>query len=303
MYVRAVLASFTVRPVLALTAVAAFLVPAATQAHFILQSPPAAHEQDDYGDPQKAPPCGDAGNAVATGAVTAYQAGDTITITIDETIYHPGHYRIALAVNDPSELPEEPIVTPNDSPCGTAPIQNPPVFPVLADGVFEHTEPFAQPQSIDITVPDGVNCDNCTLQVIQFMSNHGLNNPGGCYYHHCASIAIQSGQTTDAEETGDPSSSTSATTQTEETGAPTSDGPGSTSGASAGETGPGEMVTSTAPETTTATATATSPGVTTDGEDDDKGCACTTTAADPSLALLAPLALLALRRRRHSGAA
>jgi hypothetical protein len=293
-YVRAVLASFTARPVLALTALAALLVPAATQAHFILQSPPAAHEQDDYGDPQKAPPCGDAGSAVATGAVTAYQAGDTITITIDETIYHPGHYRIALAVNDPSELPEEPPVTPDDTPCGTAPIQNPPVFPVLADGVFAHTEPFGGPQSIDITVPDGVSCDNCTLQVIQFMSNHGLNNPGGCYYHHCASIAIQGGQTTSAEATGEPS-----TSSTDETGAPTSDGPGSTSDASAGSTGPGEMLTSTAPETTTAT----TPGVTTDGDDDDKGCACTTTSPAPmlgQLALLAPLALLGLRRRRHS---
>jgi len=291
-YGPAVLASITVRPVLTLAVVAAFLVPAATQAHFILQSPPAAHEQDNYGDPQKAPPCGDAGNAVATGEVTAYQAGDKLTITIDETIFHPGHYRIALAVNDISELPEVPPVTPNNTPCGTAPIQNPPVFPVLADGVFEHTEPFAQPQSIDITVPDGVNCDNCTLQVIQFMSNHGLNDPGGCYYHHCANLAIHGGQTTTTtDETGEPSTTTA---QTDGSGDPT-DGPGSTSSASdatsAGSTGPGEMLT-TAPESTTAT----DPGVTTDG-DDAKGCACATT--DTNLApLLGLLGLLGLRRRR-----
>lgn len=313
MYVRAVLASLTVRPVLALAAVAAFLVPAATRAHFILQSPPAAHEQSDYGDPQKAPPCGDAGNSVPTGEVTAYQAGDKITITIDETIYHPGHYRIALAVNDISELPEEPPVTPNESPCGTAPIQNPPVFPVLADGVFEHTQPFAQPQSIEITVPDGINCDNCTLQVIQFMSNHGLNDPGGCYYHHCATLAIQGGQSTSAEETGnetgEPSttsaSSTSATTQTDDTGAPTSDGPGSTGGSAGDATSAGSA--STGDELTTAasapnTTTVTDPGVTTDGDDDAKGCACSTNTTSPAplLVLLVPLAL---RRRRHARAA
>jgi hypothetical protein len=36
-----------------------------------------------------------------------------------------------------------------------------------------------------------MTCTKCTLQVIEFMSNHGLNNPGGCFYHHCADISIQ----------------------------------------------------------------------------------------------------------------
>ena len=45
-------------------------------------------------------------------------------------------------------------------------------------------------QSIQVTLPDDINCEGCILQVIQFMSNHGLNDPGGCYYHHCAELAI-----------------------------------------------------------------------------------------------------------------
>jgi MYXO-CTERM domain-containing protein len=36
---------------------------------------------------------------------------------------------------------------------------------------------------------------NCVLQVAEFMSDHGLNNPGGCFYHHCANITIQAGGT------------------------------------------------------------------------------------------------------------
>jgi MYXO-CTERM domain-containing protein len=36
----------------------------------------------------------------------------------------------------------------------------------------------------------GFTCQNCTLQVFQWMSNHGLNNPGGCFYHHCAAVNI-----------------------------------------------------------------------------------------------------------------
>jgi hypothetical protein len=94
-------------------------------------------------------------------------------------------------VNDRSELPPEPLVTPGaTTPCGTVPIESPPVFPVLADDVFDHTAPFTTPQSAQITLPSNVTCTHCTLQVIEFMSDHPLNNPGGCFYHHCADISI-----------------------------------------------------------------------------------------------------------------
>ena len=84
-------------------------VTSSSQAHFKLQSPPSWMSQDSLGSPQKLGPCGDEDDGTSastpTGVVTAYQVGDTVTITIDETIFHPGHYRIALAVNDRSELP------------------------------------------------------------------------------------------------------------------------------------------------------------------------------------------------------
>src|SRR5690606_3785661 len=69
------------------------------RAHFRLVSPEAATVQNAVGDPQKAPPCG--GGTDFTGAVTAFRPGETITITIDETVFHPGHYRVVLAVDDP----------------------------------------------------------------------------------------------------------------------------------------------------------------------------------------------------------
>lgn len=164
-------------------------------AHFILQTPTSWLELQVEGSPQKLGPCGDefdgTSSAQPTGVVTAYQVGDTITITINETIFHPGHYRIALAQNDRSELPPEPIVDASaTSPCGTVPIMDPPVFPVLADNVFPHTQPFTTPQTTTVTLPANVTCAKCTLQVIEFMSDHPLNNPGGCFYHHCADIAV-----------------------------------------------------------------------------------------------------------------
>jgi hypothetical protein len=163
--------------------------PAVARAHFQLKAPTSWMSQDALGSPQKMGPCGDEGGGTATGTVTAFKPGDTVTITIDEKVFHPGHYRIALA-RDRSELPVEPPVTAGSTPCGTVPVASPAVFPVLADGVFDHTAPFDKPQTTTVTLPADMTCDRCTLQVIQFMSDHGLNNPGGCFYHHCADVAI-----------------------------------------------------------------------------------------------------------------
>jgi MYXO-CTERM domain-containing protein len=268
-------------------------------AHFVLTSPPAAHEQNVLGDPQKAPPCGDDGTATATNVVTAFQGGETITVTIDETIYHPGHYRIALAINDPSELPEEPPVTPGNQACGTAPIMSPPVFPVLADGVFEHTEAFTEPQSIEITLPDDVSCTNCTLQIIQFMSEHGLNNPGGCYYHHCASISIEGGAadgttTMPAEDSG--SSEDGGTTTAETTTSADGTATNADNGQSATDedSATGNTAPMTAGDTDTDTDTLGS-----DDDGDESGCSCSASASGRGsfTALVLLLGLVALRRR------
>ena len=167
------------------------LIPSLAEAHFTLVAPECSRSQDALGSPQKLAPCGDESGGTETGKITTYKGGETIDIVIDEKIYHPGHYRIALAVNDRSELPAEPIVTAGSTPCGSAPIDPNPAFPVLADGLLKHTAPFSGPQTVKVTLPTNVTCTRCTLQVLEFMSNHVLNNPGGCYYHHCANIAIQ----------------------------------------------------------------------------------------------------------------
>jgi len=207
--------------------------PSTANAHFVLQTPAATMAQDPLGSPQKMAPCGDDGSGTPTGMVTAYQAGQTITITVDEKIYHPGHYRISIGKNGPGDIPVEPIVTPGaNTPCGSAPVDATPTFPVLADGVFEHNAPFNGPQTITVTLPADVTCDHCTLQVLEFMSNHPLNNPGGCYYHHCANISIQSSTTT----SGGPSSTGTGNTGGT-TAASTSGGAGTTAATTGGGAG------------------------------------------------------------------
>ena len=161
--------------------------PAGAHAHFVLVAPDSWMSQDSFGLPEKLGPCGDEGGGTPTGKVTAFHPGQTISVTIDEVIFHPGHYRVALAVNDRSELPAEPDVAPRGGdPCGSAAIQDPPTFPILADDVLPHTQPFAGPQTFTVTLPAGVTCTRCTLQVLEFMSSH----LAPCYYHHCADVSI-----------------------------------------------------------------------------------------------------------------
>ena len=176
-------------------AVAAALSTTGTaRAHFALQSPASWMSQDTAGAPEKLGPCGNEGGGTPTGTVTPFHPGDTVTITVNELIFHPGHYRIVLSTTGQSGLPAEPVVTPGaNTPCGTAAIENPPMFPVLADDVFDHTATFSSPQTVQVKLPMNVTCTKCTLQVIEFMSDHPLNNPGGCFYHHCADISIESG--------------------------------------------------------------------------------------------------------------
>jgi hypothetical protein len=162
--------------------------PAPARAHFVLVTPDSWMSQGAFGDPQKLGPCGDEGGGTATGKVTAFRPGQTIEVTVDEKIFHPGHYRVALAVGDRSELPPPPAITAVGSdPCGSAEIEDPPIFPILADNVLPHTEPFEAPQTFAVTLPTTVTCAACTLQVIEYMSNHGRP----CFYYHCATISIQ----------------------------------------------------------------------------------------------------------------
>ncbi|MBI3784387.1 MAG: lytic polysaccharide monooxygenase [Deltaproteobacteria bacterium] len=163
-------------------------LPRLAQAHFILVTPDSWMSQDALGLPEKLGPCGDEGGGKATGKVTTFHPGETISITINEVIPHPGHYRVALAVNDRNELPSEPKVTPAaGDQCGSVAVENPPAFPILADNLLVHTQPFTMPQTFAVTLPSDVTCNKCTLQVLEYMSHHSAP----CFYHHCADIAIQ----------------------------------------------------------------------------------------------------------------
>jgi hypothetical protein len=171
------------------------LIPVATQAHFKLLAPASWLIENDLGDPQKAAPCGGTNTDFGkpSWAITQATGGSALRIRVQETIYHPGHYRVALAVNSPTELPPDPKATTMDSERGprsvSGEIMNPVQAPVLADGLFVHQAKPDGPFETDVTLPN-ISCRRCTLQVIQFMEQHAVNNPGMFTYHHCATLQI-----------------------------------------------------------------------------------------------------------------
>jgi hypothetical protein len=172
-------------------------------AHFVLVSPAASLVQNRLGDPQKIAPCGGVSAnpargtppnpGVPSGAVTSVTGGTNLPLLVQETIFHPGHYRVALA-RTAAQLPPDPVVTTAQTEKGvrsqSAVIQSPPVAPILLDGIFAHTERPTQNFEMEIPIPN-ISCPNCVLQVIEFMADHpGIAVDGGHSYHHCAILNI-----------------------------------------------------------------------------------------------------------------
>lgn len=170
-------------------------VPATGSAHFILKAPAASLEQNPLGDPQKLGPCGGttANAGTATNAVTAVTGGEMLEIVVKETIYHPGYYRIALSVLDRAELPGDPEDVTREGPRGpisvSGKIDPNPKPPVLLDGLWEHRARPTEEFKTSVKIPN-INCDKCSLQVLQFMEEHGVNPDGRFSYHHCADLKI-----------------------------------------------------------------------------------------------------------------
>ncbi len=151
-------------------ALAALATPAS--AHIQLSSPAKRYTD------QKAGPCGRGANDARTNNVTELAPGSTITVSWSETVNHPGHFRIAF-----DEDGTDGFV----NPASPTDFDNSPE--VLADNIADTN---GGPSSLEVTLPD-VECDNCTLQVIQVMTDKGGNGFGNDdFYFQCADIRLTS---------------------------------------------------------------------------------------------------------------
>jgi hypothetical protein len=132
--------------------------------------------------PQKIGPCGINERSLH---VNVFRPGETIEVVIRETINHPSHYRIAFNP-DGDDFPDPVAVDDID-----------PEHPyVLLDGIEDEDE---RVQTVQITFPE-IECENCTLQLIQVMYDKQGNGFGGArggegdnddLYYACADIALR----------------------------------------------------------------------------------------------------------------
>jgi hypothetical protein len=167
----------------------------AAQAHFYLEAPASWIEQDEMGDPQKIAPCGgtNADGGTRTGAITEVAGGSMLRVAVLETVFHPGHYRVALARRI-NWLPDDPVAVMKETENGPrsdhAEIDPAPKAPVLVDGLWA-SDVKRDPATFEteVRIPN-IDCEGCYLQVIQFMENHPGVREGDFSYHHCAVLKI-----------------------------------------------------------------------------------------------------------------
>jgi len=261
--------------------VLAWAVPAS--AHIEMISPPGRYSADFIKDA----PCGMVGNPPGVNPPTVLQAGEMITIQIDEFVDHGGHFRIAFSEDGTDQFV---------SPTAFDDFYNDPS--VLMDNIPDNQDGGIH--EIDFVVPD-VNCDPCTLQVLQIMSG-GTFSEGSLYYN-CADIVIQGASAgTDGGSTdgGSATTATATVTVTDSAGDTSSDGGEDDAGTTAsvddnGDDAPGETGDSAGTSGNSVTAT----DATADVDDEDEGgCACSS-GPRPNVVWALPLFVIALARRRR----
>jgi hypothetical protein len=112
----------------------------------------------------KAGPCG---GLARSANPTVLQAGSTVTVDWEETINHPGHFELSISTGDDQNF------------------QLVKSIPDTQDGNAD----LPHENSTTVVLPSQ-NCDNCTLQLIQVMTE----NPAmPTNYYSCADFKIVNG--------------------------------------------------------------------------------------------------------------
>lgn len=156
----------------------------AAHAHMALVAPISRHApESQLGDPQKDGPCGMLNDQRSQNNVTVYKPGQTITVMWDETIDHPGHYRICFDDNGVDAF-KDPVSATDFTACGNAMLAD--NIPDVQGGALPHK------YSKQVTLPN-VTCNNCTIQVVQVMTDKAPFGNGDDIYYHCADVVLSNG--------------------------------------------------------------------------------------------------------------
>ncbi len=108
--------------------------------------------------------------------VTHYDPGQTITVRWQETVPHPGHYRISFDADGDDDFVDPGSFTDLNT-----------VPSVMIDNIADRDGTGLYTQQL--TLPN-ITCDRCTLQVIQVMTDKPPYGDGNDVYHQCADLII-----------------------------------------------------------------------------------------------------------------
>lgn len=157
-----------------------------------LAGPAAAHlglryPASRYGDDVlKVPPCGML-RGERTENATELKAGAQIEVVWDEYVDHPGHFRISFDDDGDDDFVDPACLDGCDT--TTPEIELYSNRTVLLDGIAD--TPLGGQSSAIVTLPD-VECERCTLQVIQVMYDKPpYVSPGNDIYYQCADLVLR----------------------------------------------------------------------------------------------------------------
>ncbi|MBX2813924.1 MAG: hypothetical protein KTR25_19055 [Myxococcales bacterium] len=166
-------------------------------AHIELLEPTARHGRTEL----KSGPCG-VTNSNRSQKISYFRPGATIVVRFSEYIDHPGHYRIAFDIDGDDVFENPRCLGECDNRNMQISVDQQPW--ILADGIQDRrATPNDDIYEVTVTLPNQ-ECDNCTLQLIQVMTDkppYNMDQPGGNdLYFACADLVL----TNDAPEVSPP---------------------------------------------------------------------------------------------------
>jgi hypothetical protein len=213
---------------IALSSAALLVCLFSTPAHAHISLERGGTQKSRYGDANiKEGPCGEADGARGSNIYT-YEPGSTITVKLVEYVAHPGYFRFAFDQDGDDDFKDPASIVPLDpdrgcpasvlssaqasrDQCAHSDFYNSPAVLPEMDNLDPHVMTEANKLwSFQVTLPD-VECDNCTLQIIQVMEDpvHGPYNlevsgsgDAGDVYHQCIDLVLKKGAGAPAADGG-----------------------------------------------------------------------------------------------------
>ena len=145
------------------------LIAGGAAAHIHVTSPVSRGTQQKYG------PCGGGAGDTRGEVVHSFRPGQTITVEWDETVDHPGHYRISFDAEGQDDFVDPASFTDRDGDAS-----------ILIDGIADRDGGSYRQE---VTLP-AIECDRCTLQVVQVMTDKPPYGDGNDLYYQCIDLVL-----------------------------------------------------------------------------------------------------------------